>query len=350
MAGHPKIAAGTSLTPPSSVSVGEVQMRVALLTMLLAGLVSQAPAHAAQVNDVTTYRLTGSRIAFGQDIKVQRDEEVSNAVVVIGGSAAIDGRVRDGVVVVGGDLTLGPTADVQGDIVLVGGKLNRDPQARQSGSVNYVSIGDWSRQATWWLPQVNFGGMSRWLTLAGTVARLSVLAVLMMLVLVVARAPVARVGRAAAAEPIRAILVGLAAEIFFVPFLIAASIAMAITIVGLPFIAILIPVSVAVACFALILGYTALACRIGQWCEDLLGWQPGSAFMATAVGFFMIVGPTLAARIIGIAPEPLRIGAFALLMFGLVIEFCVWTIGLGAAIMTGLGRWHVAPPPIVQGT
>ncbi|MEO8682542.1 MAG: hypothetical protein ABI665_26070 [Vicinamibacterales bacterium] len=321
-------------------------MRVALLTMLLAGLVSQAPAR-AQASDVTTYKLTGSRIAFGQDIKVQRDEEVSNALVVIGGSATVDGRVRDGIVVVGGDLTLGPTADVQGEIVLVGGQLNRDPNARQSGSINYVSIGDWSRRAAWW-PQVNFGGMGRWLSLAGTLARLAVLGVLMMLVLLVARAPVARVGRAAAAEPIRAILIGLAAEIFFVPFLVAASIAMAITIVGLPFVAILIPVSLAVAVFALVLGYTALACRIGEWFEDILGWHPGSAVLATAVGFFLIVGPTLAARVIGIAPEPLRIGAFALLMFGLAIEYFVWTIGLGAAIMTGLGRWHVAPPPIVQ--
>ena len=44
----------------------------------------------------------------------------------------------------------------------------------------------------------------------------------MMVVLVVARPAVARSGRAAVAEPVRAGLVGLAAEIFFVPFLIAA--------------------------------------------------------------------------------------------------------------------------------
>jgi hypothetical protein len=28
------------------------------------------------------------------------------------------------------------------------------------------------------------------------------------------------------------------------------------------------------------------------------------------------------------------------------IELIVWTIGFGAAIMTGLGRWHTTPPPI----
>ena len=65
------------------------------------------------------------------------------------------------------------------------------------------------------------------------------------------------------------------------------------------------------------------------------------------MGFFLIVGPTLAARLIGVAPEPLPLGAFALLMVGLAIEFLAWTIGLGAAIMTGLGRWHTVPPPII---
>ena len=324
-------------------------MRKAVLALVLAGLTAHFPAH-AQGTDTTTYKLTGSRIALGQNIRVERDEEVSDAVVVVGGNVIVDGRVRNGMVVVGGDLTLSATADVRGDIVLVGGVLNRDPAARHSGSINYVSFGDWARRNTWWIPTINFGGIGRWLSLAGEIGRLSVLVLLMAIVLLIARAPVARVGRAAMAEPIRAILIGLAAEIFFVPFLIAASIALMITIVGIPFVAILVPIAIVVAIFALVLGFTALSCRIGEWVEDLLGWKPGSAFLATAVGFFLIVGPTLAARIIGVAPEPLRWGAFALLMFGLVVEFFVWTIGLGAAIMTGLGRWHAVPPPIVVET
>jgi hypothetical protein len=31
---------------------------------------------------------------------------------------------------------------------------------------------------------------------------------------------------------------------------------------------------------------------------------------------------------------------------GLTVEFIAWTIGLGAAIITGLGRWYTVPPPI----
>lgn len=298
-------------------------------------------------SDVTTYKLTGTRIAFGQDIRVERDEEVSDAVVVIGGSVTVDGRVRDGIVVVGGNLTLGATSDVRGDIVLVGGHLTRDPAARQSGSVSYVSFGEWSRRTTGWFPRFDFGEVGRWLSLAGTLARVSLLGVLMALLLIVARGPVARVGRAAASEPVRAALVGLAAEIFFVPFLVVASIAMAVTIVGIPFVALLVPIALVVALFAMVLGYTALACRIGEWIEDRLGWQPGNAFVATAMGFGAIIAPTLAARLLGVAPDPVRLMAFGLLLAGLTVEFVVWTIGLGAAIITGLGRWHTVPPPIV---
>lgn len=323
-------------------------MRNALLTIVLAGLVSQN-AVAAQSTEVTTYRLTGTRIAIGQDVHIERDEEVTDAAVVVGGSLTIDGRVRDGIVVVGGNLRLTSTADVRGDIVLVGGRLLRDEGARHVGSINYISFGEWSRRTFGWLPTFEFGDFGRWLSLAGTFARISLLAVLMAFLLIVARAPVARAGRTAAAEPIRAALIGLAAEIFFVPFLIAASIGLAITIVGLPFVALLVPIALLIAVFALVLGFTSLACRLGEWIEDRLGWQPGNAFLATAIGFFLIMGPTLAARLIGVGPESMRPGAFALLMVGLAIEFLAWTIGLGAAILTGLGRWHTVPPPITTG-
>jgi hypothetical protein len=319
-------------------------MRAAVVSMVLTGVLSQ-PALAAQTTEGQTYRMTGSRIAIGQDVRVESDEEVSETLIVIGGSATIEGRVRDGVLVVGGDAHLGPRADVTGEIVLVGGHLIRDEGARHFGRVNYISFGDWWSRSTPWLPRITFGEFGRWVSLTATMLRISLLAVLMGLMLVVARAPVARVGRAAAAEPLRAILIGIAAAIFFVPVLIAVCIALAITIIGLPFLAIVIPLAIATAFFALLLGYTALACRIGEWLEDRLGWRPGSAFLATGIGFMLIVGPTLLARMLSFA-GPWSGGSFALSVAAGSIELIVWTIGFGAAIMTGLGRWHITPPPI----
>ena len=71
-----------------------------------------------------------------------------------------------------------------------------------------------------------------------------------------------------------------------------------------------------------------------------------SAFLATAAGLFLIVGPTMLSRVIGLAPYPLSTGAFALLVAGLIFEYIIWTIGLGATLMTGFGRWSTSPPPI----
>jgi len=319
--------------------------KVFLTTITALGLLVPASAF-AQTPDATTYRLTGTRLAFGQDVRIERDEEVTDAAVVIGGSLNVEGRVRDGIVVVGGDLHLASTADVRGDVVLVGGTLTRDAGAQLTGGVNYVSFGEWANRNFAWFPSVRFGEFGRWITLVGTLARISVLGVLMVMTLIVARAPVARVGRAAFAEPLRAFIIGFAAELFFVPFLIAASIGLALTIIGIPFVAVLVPIAIVVAMFAFVLGFTALACRIGEWIEDRLGWQPRNAFVATAIGFIVLLAPTLAARFIGVASFGAAPAAFVLMMIGLTVEFFAWTIGLGAAITTGLGRWYTVPPPI----
>jgi hypothetical protein len=319
-------------------------MRRALFAAVLIAVFLQGTA-GAQTTDTTTYRVTGTRIAIGQDVRIERDEEVSEAVIVVGGNLLIDGRVREGVVVAGGDVHLSSTADVRGDLVVAGGRLTRDAGSRQLGSVSYVSFGDWWRNNTWWWPTIRFGEVGRWVSLFGTVARVAVLGLLMMIMLALGRAAVARTGRAAFAEPGRALLIGLAAEIFFVPFLVAASIGRIITIIGIPFVAVLVPIAILLLVFAFVLGFTSVACRLGEWVEDKLGWQPGNAFVATAIGFLILLAPTLLARFADFVPFG-SAAAYALLAVGIVVEFGAWTMGLGSAIITGLGRWYTVPPPI----
>jgi hypothetical protein len=293
------------------------------------------------------YRTTGTRIAIGRNIHVPVDEEVNDAVVVVGGSLRVDGRVRDGVVVVGGNLDVGARADVRGEVVVVGGRINREAGAEIRGRVSDISFGDWS---TWTLgglslPIVDFGDFGRWLTLFGTFFRIACLAVLMWLVIIIARAPVARIGRSAAAQPVRAFALGLIAAILFVPALIVGSLALIVTIIGIPLVAILLPLAVLMAFVALVLGFTALACRLGEWVEDRLGWRADSALLATTIGLFLILGPTLLARLLGIVPTPIELAGWGLLTVGIVIEAIVWTMGLGATLMTGFGRWSTSPPP-----
>ena len=327
---------------------------VAAVVLLLAAL-SAAPSQStpsgssppSAAERVTVYRTTGARIAIGRSIHVPADEEVNDAVVVVGGSARIDGRVRDGVVVVGGNLEFGSKSDVRGEIVVVGGRITRQPGAQVRGRVSDVSFGNWS---SWTLggvslPIVDFGDFGRWLTLFGTFFRVALLALMMATIILVARAPVARIGRSAGAEPARALMLGLIAEILFVPALIIASVSLIITIIGIPLLIVLLPLAICGLFVALLLGFTALACRLGEWIEDRMGWTPNSAFLAMSLGLLLIVAPTLIARFVNIVPGPLQWAGFGLLAIGITIEFVVWTIGLGAALMTGLGRWSTVPPP-----
>jgi hypothetical protein len=332
-------------------------MKTAAAALLLVAALSNAfaqnssatqPPSAPAPEQPQVYRTTGARIAIGRSIHVPADEEVNDAVVAVGGSVRVDGRVRDGVVVVGGNLDVGPKADVRGEVVVVGGRVNREPGAQIRGRVSDVSFGDWS---TWTfggisLPVVDFGDFGRWLSLLGTVFRVALLAVVMAIIIGLARAPVARIGRSAGAEPGRAFLLGLAAEVLFVPALIVGSIGLLVTIIGIPLVAILVPLAVLAAFVALLLGFTAVTCRIGEWIEDRFGWSGHSALVATALGLIVILAPTMLARVVGLTPAPVRFGSFALLATGIFIEFVVWTIGLGATLMTGFGRWSTAPPPV----
>ena len=65
---------------------------------------------------------------------------VGDAAVSVLGSTTVNGHVGE-VVAVGGNIELGPKADVSGDIVVVGGTLQRDPAAVVHGQVQQVSIG-----------------------------------------------------------------------------------------------------------------------------------------------------------------------------------------------------------------
>ena len=60
----------------------------------------------------------------------------------------------------------------------------------------------------------------------------------------------------------------------------------------------------------------------------------------------MLLAPTLLARFVDVAASSLTPLSFTLVAIGLTLEFISWTIGLGAAIITGLGRWYTVPPPI----
>lgn len=298
---------------------------------------------------VPPVRRSGARIGVAKRIVVAADEEVREAVVSIGAPVRIEGRVRDGVVVVGGDLELAPTADVHGDLTVIGGALTIAEGAKHAGAIHHTVGLTWP-QWSWSWPSVGWArfepqGAGRWLPLAGTTARLLILAVLLVALAALAGPRLQRIGAAAAAAPVRSGLTGLVIQLLFVPVLLLVAIALAVTIIGLPFVAILVPLAVLALLGAMVVGFASLAVRLGHAVWRSPDAAPGTV-TAALVGMAMLLLPTLVARLAGVGPDGLRWPALTLLALGTAVEYVAWTIGLGAAARTGFGRWSVVPPPI----
>lgn len=308
--------------------------------------VEPPPAPEAPAAPEPSRRRSAARIALAKPMVIAADEDVRDGVFSLGGDVRIDGRVRDEVVVVGGRLELAPTAEVRGDITVVGGELVMAEGARHTGRVHRVNGADWPR---WAGPGVDWGwfeprGVGRWLGAAGSVARITLVAFAVVVLTFLAGGRVARIGAAAGASPVKAAGVGLAAQLLFVPLLVVAVLMLAVTIVGIPFVAVLVPMAVLTFVVAMLVGFTGVVQRLGLTIGARVGWQPASPVLAALAGLAVVVLPTLAFQAVSLAPGPLPVRVP--LAFASVLEYVTWTIGLGATLLTGFGRWAVVPPPV----
>jgi hypothetical protein len=78
-------------------------------------------------------------VSIGQDRVIGPDEVVVNDVVVVGANLTVNGKVHGDAVCIGGNLKVGPKAEINGDMVNIGGQLTVDPSAKVNG--NNVNMG-----------------------------------------------------------------------------------------------------------------------------------------------------------------------------------------------------------------
>jgi hypothetical protein len=301
-----------------------------------------------------TSRRRGALVRFGGNVSVPADEIVTEDVVVIGGSADIDGQVEGDVVVVGGSARLGPQAEVRRDVTVVGGTLDRDPGARVGGEVTEVAVGGFDAWRQGRFPRARRGGfvgngwpfgdgeMSPWIRFGGTLARLVLLALIASVVVLVARTPVERVAARAAAEPFKSWLVGFVAELALVPVLVITVVGLVVSIIGIPLL-LLVPVALMALVVVLLVGYAGVAQWLGRRIQAGLGWSRGQPIAATVLGIGLLVVPILLGRLAGLAGG---LGALAtiLVVAGVLVEYAAWTVGLGAAALVRFGAQLPASP------
>jgi hypothetical protein len=295
------------------------------------------------------YRRHGAVVRIFTGASIDEDEIVSGDVVVVLGSARIDGEVRENVVVVLGGVTLGPKAVVHRDLTVIGGSLRRASGARVDGDVVEVSLGDVNINVMpFGPPSLLFGPLGELLRIAGllfTTFRIILFGLLAAATLIVARDAVQRTGAAAAAEPWKAGFVGLAAQLLFAPILFVTSVILLISIIGIPLLLLLPFVIVGFLLFSL-LGFAGVALRVGETIQERIGWMP-RPFVAVWLGVVTLALLTIGGRLVGLFGGGFSVISWALLLAGGVIEYVAWTTGLGAALMTRFQRRPAAalPPP-----
>jgi hypothetical protein len=317
---------------------------------------------------------SGSRINVGGSVTVDKDE-VAEEVVAIGGSATVDGEVEDGVTAIGGParidgkvggevvsvgsgVYLGPNAEVEGDVTSVGGAVHREPGAKVQGKINEVGL----------LPFGRFGGFGRhvrfghhWPFWGGVSEVVSsvlftvVLGLLVCLVLLVARTPLERVDRQLLARPWPSAAVGLAGCVFFWPLVVAVTILLAITIIGCALF-LLYPFLFLFVGLLLLLGYTAVAYRLGRLVEGRFSQSFGSPYGAALLGVLLIQVWSIFGRMLDLLPGVFGFFALMVGLFGFLTQAVAWIVGFGAVILSrfGLepGYWQQqgAPLPVTPMT
>jgi hypothetical protein len=282
-------------------------------------------------------------VRIGGSVTVDSDEFVRGDIVVIGGSASVDGEVDGEVVVVGGSARFGPQADVRGDITVVGGGLSRDPGAVIRGAMNEIGFGgipwrgDWGRGASWnWMD-----GIYPVARLTGTLLRITLLILLTTLVLFVAKTPVEQIADRVAADPVKSWFIGFLAEMLFIPVLVITAVVLSISIIGIPLL-VLLPVAVVALLVVMLVGFTAVAYHVGRLLQDKVDVLRTRPYAATFTGILLIVSPVLLARLVGLT-ENLGFVVWPIAAVGFLLEYTVWTAGLGAA---ALARFNPPASPV----
>jgi hypothetical protein len=287
-------------------------------------------------------RHIGEVVRIFGSVSVDRETLVDGQVVTVFGSSRIDGHVDDQVVAVLGSVDLGPESRVDGDVTVVGGNLRRAPGSVVRGSVREISLGGapdirWSMP--WWGVVSMFDPFSHAARMMGTVFRLVLLVLVGAIAILIAREPVERIAGRITQEPLKAAVVGVLAELLFVPMLVMTCVILAISIIGIPLL-LFVPFLVVGLLFVLLGGFIGAAYSMGRLAAPRLGLSADQPFVQMLLGIIIIFTPLLLARIFGMVGGPMFIFGGMLAAIAFVIEYFAWTIGFGAALIGASDRWR----------
>lgn len=310
---------------------------------------------AAPERPVVERRRTGERVRVLGSVTVDRDEAVDGQVVAVLGSVRVDGEVSDQVVAVLGSVDLGPEARVRGDVIAVGGRIRRAPGSEIGGSIREISVMapdvHLHMPGGSWIAYGLLDPFTRIARLVMTLFRLFLLGLLGSILVLIAREPIERLAERVRTEPLRTAVVGLLAELLFLPALVLTTIVLAISIIGIPLL-LFMPFVLVALLIALLVGFIATAYAVGGWAATRLGWADGEPYRRIWIGVAVILAPLLLARLLAFMGAPIGLWPLAVLFatVAFLVEFVVWTIGFGAALIGVFETWRARRAAPLRGT
>ena len=314
-----------------------------------------------------------AQVVIGNDLTVEKDDvyrdvvvfgghltvagQVIGDAVAIGGGAEVSGEITGDLAVVGGSIELVDGARIMGDVVSVGGSVTRAENVEVAGHVIEIPFGpnfnfgnfrgSWGNWGNWgrlWDLSDHASGWGRHARWFGFFAAgwdlIGVLfcGLLACLVFLVARNPVERIAVQVADEPWKSGLVGLLTQILCVPVLVLVCLVLLISIIGIPLL-LLVPFAILGFILVAFLGYTAVAYRLGDWSEKRFGWNFGNPYFSLLLGVGLIEALALVGEFLGLGPGPIKFFAAMFVLFGCLVVYVAWTVGLGGAVLTRFGTW-----------
>jgi hypothetical protein len=323
-------------------------MRTFMATALLCATVVSVVAAQDWEHDRRWRRGDGLKVRIGRSYYLPADQIVTTPVVVIGGSATIDGRLDDDLVVVGGSVRIGPAAHVRGEIVSVGGEVEVADSAEVSGEIHDVSV-LWP-EIRFALRDVMWGINDGWwpvFSLAGTVFRFTLTMFAACLLALVAPGWIRRIADSVSGAPLASGFVGLASEVFMVPVFVIVAAGLVLTIVGIPLL-LLLPFAGLALLVAWVAGFAAVAAQLGGRLRGRSRHaQSDFIVFDVATGIMLLFTLTFISNLLAFWPSVLWPFSNTFSLAGFVVEYVAWTVGLGAALLAPLRRrWPVGPPPI----
>lgn len=288
-------------------------------------------------------------VRMGGSVTVDPDEKVEGDVVVIGGSATIQGYVAGNVVAVAGSVRVRDGACIDGDAVAVGGDVESDEGAVIGGQVVEIGTGLAFPADLWRGPRA-----PTWRTgTVGAVVGLVIWAFVALAAVLLLRRRVEGMAEALPLHPGRAIVYGLGGFVL-APAALAVlgvvtavvTIVLIVTVVGMllvPAVAAAFLAALAASAIVLVLGVVAVWLSIGKAVAAQFGKPDLHPALCVLIG----------AVIIAIASQIPHIGP--------LVHVTIVVFGLGLAIMTGVGadpewahrrlgfgrRAHLPPSPAV---